>query len=137
MINKIYFDGGSALHMICIYDESRNEQFTEKINTPRTNNELEYLALKKAVIYARNYYNSLSKVLFLGDSELIIKQMIGANKIRKSHLKRLYDDIIKEIKLASLINFESNFKWVPRDENLAGLILEDMLHNFKKVRYNA
>ena len=136
MINKIYFDGGSALHMICIYDESRKEYFTEKINTQRTNNELEYLALRKAVTYANNYYSSLSKVLFLGDSELIIKQMIGENKIRKSHLKKLYDDIIKEIKSASLVNFESNFKWIPRNENLAGLILEDMLVKFKKVRYN-
>mgnify|MGYP002405542184 CR=1 FL=1 len=134
MINKIYFDGGSALHMICIYDKNRNQFFTEKIDTPRTNNELEYLALMKAIKYANNYYNSLNKVLFLGDSELIIKQMTGENKITKSHLKKLYNEIIEEINLASLINFESNFKWIPRSENMAGVVLEKMLNKIKSER---
>jgi len=134
MINKIYFDGGSSLHVICVFDENRNISIIEEINTPRTNNELEYLALVKAVKYARNYYQRLDKVLFLGDSELIIKQMIGEYKVKRIHLKKLYDNAIREMNIVSLNNFESHFKWVPRSENLAGIVLEKMLNKIKTER---
>lgn len=136
MTHKIYFDGGSALKMICIYDEDRKESFTDKFEDKLTNNELEYKALWKAVSYANAYYGNISAVTFLGDSELIIKQMKGEYKVKRLNLRKLRNNIVEEITQKGINDFRNHFIWVPRESNNAGIILEGILKKVKAEKYH-
>ncbi len=126
MIHKIFFDGGTALHQVCIYDLDRKVYFTEEVKISSTNNQLEYLALLKAVRYAVSYYGSPRNVVFCGDSELIIKQMQDRYKVHRKHLKYVNEEVKKEFVRSNTIRLISNFAWVPRSKNLAGIVLEDL-----------
>lgn len=125
-MHRIYFDGGTALSAICYYDETCDKYFVKKIPAPLTNNQLEYAALLEAVNYANGQYGDIHEVVFVGDSELIIKQMKGENQVRKFHLKELFNKVKFKLKIENIEDFADNFLWVPRDENKAGIYLENL-----------
>ena len=124
----IYFDGSTALNSVCFYDKSKDSYEITRLHGKYTNNELEYHALYKAVDYVRHYYPSLDDTCFIGDSEVIIKQMKGQYECKAGNLKPLRVRIIA--RAGPRLNIR-NFKWVPRDQNLAGIILEDELNKQK------
>jgi len=130
VVHKIYFDGGTALNAICIYDDSRKEYIIQKAPPGLTNNTLEYMALRKAAYLAVARYQE-STFEFCGDSELIVKQMNGEYTVKKKHLL----DIKLEVDnvLRSSI---SKLTWVPRDNNRAGVILELALLITRKHMYD-
>lgn len=123
MIHKIYFDGGTALNAICIYDEDRKQYFVSNAKKGLTNNTLEYMALLKAVKYAHEYYGITAGFIFCGDSELIIKQMNNEYAVKKIHLKDLRNDINTHLAHVKSVKFT----WTPRGKNKAGVVLEEML----------
>ncbi len=83
-----------------------------------TNNQAEYLALIKAlkmVLKGRG-----KEVEILSDSELLVKQLKGEYQVRNNALQNLHQEAV------SLSNQLEKFsiKWVPRNRNLAGILLE-------------
>ena len=83
----------------------------------KTNNEAEYLALIEALSLASKRAGSIE---IRSDAELIVKQMEGGYRVKDPELKPLWEKAQNlAVRLGSV-----RLKWVPRDENLAGLWLE-------------
>lgn len=101
---QINTDGGSRNNpgpsAVGVYATSKNEEvFTiSQYLGIATNNEAEY----QAVVYALNYLikNNLTaeKVLFVLDSELIVKQITGVYKVKQPHLQTLKTEVLSLIK---------------------------------------
>lgn len=113
---RVYVDpkitpGVGAL-LVCISDD---RQFFKADFVPDpiiTNNRAEYLAV---ILAAENVPSG--SVIFT-DSRLVVKQISGEYKIYVKELLDLYNrlkKLIEEKKLTVL--------WIPREENLAGLIV--------------
>jgi len=90
-----------------------------EIEEERTNNEMEYLALITALTFGDE------EELFLTDSKLVVNQINNNWKCNFKHLERLRDiaKILLEKKKGVIM-------WCPREENLAGIKLDQL----KKVR---
>ncbi|HEY9385739.1 MAG TPA: ribonuclease HI [Nitrososphaeraceae archaeon] len=133
---EVYFDGlcqpynpgGIACYAYLIQQYSHKESkkviihsdhglATEPFSRHSSNNVAEYTALIKALEWLiLNNYNSRNrnnKVIVRGDSQLVIYQIKGKYKVRKSYIVTLYqraNDLISCFK-----NIE--FEWVPRHKN--------------------
>ena len=117
-VTDIYVDGGTRGSRICLVDKSENKTIIKTRGGDLTNNELEYLA----VLYALDYINNRHKknnVTIHSDSKLVVNQINGDWEIKTEHLIPLYDKCIKRM------TDKIKIKWVRRDSNLAGIILED------------
>jgi ribonuclease HI len=119
-VNVYYFDGGGyngkfSKIAYSIRDNANYTQiFIEKIQEKLTNNDAEYLACLKCVEGAED--NSV----IIGDSKLIINQIVGSYKCNIERL-RLQRDIIRvHTKHKNLF-----FMWVRRSDNIAGIMLEN------------
>lgn len=77
-----------------------------------TNNVAEYVAATRALerLRSRGYRGS---VVILGDSQLVIQQMNGANKVRAHHLAPYHEHLVGLVAEFSQVQF----LWVPREEN--------------------
>jgi ribonuclease HI len=76
-----------------------------------TNNVAEYMGAYCAI--RKLIQLGITKAIFYGDSQLIIRQLSGEYRIKSPRLKRIYDKIQESLK-----NFEHiEFKWIPREEN--------------------
>lgn len=86
-----------------------------EIDEERTNNEMEYLSLITALVFAKE------DSLILSDSKLIVNQTTKEWKCNYKHLEKLRD-------LSKILMKRKNISlsWVSRDKNLAGIKL-DML----------
>ncbi|MCL7396193.1 MAG: ribonuclease HI family protein [Thaumarchaeota archaeon] len=114
---KIFFDGSSHGNPgpsgigIIVYDESFREvtRFSEHVGV-RTNNEAEYLALKKSLEIALEL--RADEVELYSDSELLIKQMNKEYHVRNEKLSKLHreiQDLMKNIKVKMIhISREEN-----------------------------
>ena len=85
-----------------------------------TNNELEYLALLYGLEYVNNNYTK-SKVTIYSDSMLIVNQINGKWRVTTPTLVPLYNKCIKQLKSNTTV------KWIKRDLNKAGWVLDDLL----------
>lgn len=100
-----------------------------------TNNEAEYTALIRGMVELINH-NLTDNVVFIGDSEVVIKQMTGEYQVRNYQLFR-YHTKVKEL-LKYFTNYE--FKHVKRDMNsyadkLSKMNLKRTLINYYKYRF--
>lgn len=86
-----------------------------------TNNQAEYIALYAALYYAHS--DKANEFVIKSDSKLVVEQVNGNWKVKDQKLKELYDEVQK---LLANIRSEKkvSIKWVPREENLAGHMLE-------------
>lgn len=115
----IYIDGcaspnpGKAAGVAVLLDDEDTiiDQKTEVIAFG-TNNQAEYLGLKKAVEMAAEH--GLRKIEIFTDSELLYMQITGQYKIKDPKLQKLASDILDKIKTWKL---EMDLKWVPREQN--------------------
>ena len=118
LVTDIYVDGGTRGSRICLVDTSEHKTIIKTRGGDLTNNELEYLA----VLYALDYINNRHKkdnVTIYSDSKLIVNQINGDWRITTERLQPLYDKCIKRM------TDKIKIKWIGRDSNLAGIILED------------
>ena len=118
LVADIYIDGGTRGSRICLVDTSVHKTIIKTRGGDLTNNELEYLA----VLYALDYINNRHKkdnVTIYSDSKLIVNQINGEWRITTTNLQPLYEKCIKRM------TDKIKIKWVRRDSNLAGIILED------------
>lgn len=85
-----------------------------------TNNELEYLALLYGLEYVNNNYSKI-KITIYSDSMLIVNQINGKWRVTTPTLIPLYNKCVKILKPNVTV------KWIKRDLNKAGWVLEDLL----------
>jgi len=77
-----------------------------------TNNVAEYTALIRALERIRDLELRNEEIIIRSDSKLVVNQMREEWKIKKQHLKPLFD----KAKILS-IGLDIVFQWVPREEN--------------------
>ena len=100
----VYTDGGARKNPgpsaigIVFFDQDKNfiAEYKQCIGVC-TNNQAEYKALIKALELAKAHCRK--EILCFLDSELVIKQLNGAYRIKKEELRRLFD-ILKDIEKA-------------------------------------
>ncbi len=122
---QINTDGGSRGNpgpsAVGVYATANNtEVFTisEYIGLT-TNNEAEYKAVIFALQYLRENSIKAQKVLFVLDSELIVKQITGFYKVKQPHLQNLKSSVlslISELKESNKVN-DVQFVHVLREKN--------------------
>lgn len=132
-MQRIYFDASMKTEQICIANESTKQYIIKSFRevsdmlglpVPRTHNQAEYLALIYAI-----FRNEQKDVEFVGDSQLVIEQMTGHYSVHRAPLY-LYHDVAKEL-LKSVQT--ARFQWVPREQNVAGLILDGKVpHGYRE-----
>lgn len=116
----VYFDGscepnpgimGIGVHIV----DSKGKKITN-ISQERgagTNNAAEYLALIEGLswLVGKNY--QFKKILVCGDSKLILNQITGKWKTKRSHLQRylsVAQGLVRGFK-------DIEFQWIPRKQN--------------------
>jgi len=123
-MQRVYFDASMKTEQICIANETTKQYIIKSFREvsdmlglpiPRTHNQAEYLALIYAI-----FRNKQRNVEFVGDSQLVIEQMTGHYSVHKAPLY-LYHDVAKELLKSVQM---ASFQWVPREQNVAGLILD-------------
>ena len=83
---------GKAAIGIVLWDEEHNKLKEHKENLENTtNNVAEYNSLIKALELASEHTKEELQVYM--DSEVVIKQMNGEYKVKKPHLRELYDKV--------------------------------------------
>jgi len=131
---RCYFDGacprnqfGTKGRMKAAFAVGDHEIFREvpDLQTPsgplRSNNIAEYIAL----ILLLEHVHQIGRrtrpkgYVICGDSQLVIRQMQGEYRVKTPHLVPLH---ARARELSSDLDIE--FRWVPRDQNLAGILLE-------------
>lgn len=122
----IFFDGGAKPNpgfmeiAVVIKDGSAITRFKEHLPDIGTNNLAEWTALVWAAHIALNA--NFNEVEFIGDSQLIVNQALGVFKIKAVEFlpfKSEFDDVTKFFDRFSI-------SWVPRKDNLAGNLLEEI-----------
>jgi len=102
---KIYTDGGSrgnpgksACAFLIVEDKEILHEESHFLGI-KTNNEAEYNAIIFALQWiTKNNRLNEKEIEIISDSELVIKQINGDYKIKKTHLKELSEKIVKIIK---------------------------------------
>lgn len=114
---KLYIDGGTRGSRICLVDRDDDFTIVKTRGAGLTNNELEYLALEYALRYVENRY-SKKDVTIHSDSKLVVNQINGDWRVTTETLRPLY------LKCMKRMNSKIKLKWVRRDFNFAGHVLE-------------
>lgn len=115
---KLYIDGGTRNNNICLVDGTRTIVKTRNgLDGEPTNNELEYLALVYALRYIQNNY-SLRSITIYSDSMLVVNQINGKWRITTPKLYPIW------LKCMSLMTDKIKIKWISREFNRAGWVLE-------------
>lgn len=122
----IYFDGGMHAHRICVYDEEDDRYYIERTQEA-TNNRIEYAALLRALDVAGRYKGM---VVVAGDSRMVIEQVSGASPAPTDDLARL---LRKTRDRLHTMRADVRILWVPREENKAGIRLEELKTMDKKM----
>lgn len=124
---EVYFDGscgpgnpgGTAAFGVVVYDADRNVIHEEsgRVGTgpQMSNNVGEYAGLIKAMMYVATEHPD-KRVLFRGDSSLVIEQMNGRSRARKG-LYIPYHKSAIEIAKPFIASGLWQFEWIPRDMN--------------------
>lgn len=117
----VFTDGGArgnpgpAAIGVVIYDRGIQnaplKTISQFLGPSQTNNEAEYQAVIAALTALQEF--SPQEVNFYLDSELVVKQLNGAYKIKQPHLKVFYD----RIKALSTTIPMLKFDYVPRAKN--------------------
>jgi len=84
-----------------------------------TNNRAEYMALLYALIYVK-HLQPKEKVVIKSDSSLVVNQINGHYKVKSNSVKQLYQKATRLLQQLPNVTVQ----YVPREENLAGHLLE-------------
>jgi ribonuclease HI len=112
--------GLSGIGILIMKDNLKIDEHKEFIGE-KTNNQTEYIALKKALQMASSINHDCAEITILSDSELVVNQRNKRYRVRNKQLK---------IILREITNLEKKFKnviyrHIPREKN----ILADLLAN--------
>jgi len=121
---KVYIDGGVKGHHLkanrrgYISVVMDKKKLVEPVGAV-TNNQAEYLALIKALRVVLGEGGRAVEIL--SDSELLVRQLKGEYKVRNRALQNLHQEAVT---LSSKLE-KFSIRWVPRNQNLAGILLEN------------
>ena len=118
LTNRLQFDGASLGNPgpmgigAVLYEKGKIvDTITERLKGTGTNNVAEYTALLTGLERARE--RGWRRIKIQGDSDLIIKQVKGAYRVRSPNLVELYCRVME-----LLSEFESyELEWIPRELN--------------------
>lgn len=117
---KIYTDGSTTRY--CFLPEGEGPRVYDNPKGA-THNQSEYLAIIAALIwYAQFGFRMPSELEILSDSEWAIKQLNGQYKVKDDKAIILHH-IAQQVR--SIAGLQVTFTFVPRLENLAGLVLDE------------
>lgn len=121
----IFTDGGTINNgqsnqrsFIAVWQGKKGRLICEKDIGDKTNNEAEYIALITALEWAKG--KNIRRAIFKTDSQLIKKQIGFEWGVRASHLT-FYRDKARKL----LMEIDGLLRWVSREENMAGIYLEE------------
>ncbi|MFP4656685.1 MAG: ribonuclease HI family protein [Candidatus Woesearchaeota archaeon] len=102
---------GKASIGIVVWDVNRNvlDEHKEKIGVT-TNNIAEYNSLLSALDIASDHTHGEVQVYM--DSEVVIRQMKGEYRVKKPHLRKLYDEVKDKESMFMAVIYSN----VPRDD---------------------
>lgn len=120
----VYFDGGydiqeklAGLGCAIYYDQNGKKhrlRSNEKLEYLVSNNEAEYAALNLAIDELQNLNVENQVVTFIGDSQVVIKQMSGDWPVYEQNLANWADRIDEKLKQ---LGITPDFQIVPREKN--------------------
>ena len=120
--------GNSGIGIVITKNSYKVTEYGAYIGT-KTNNQAEYLALKKALEVASSLDD---EVTILSDSELIVNQRLNNYKVRNKHLKELFRQISSLERHFKIVNY----KHIPRDLNRqADLLANQAIDEQIKYKY--
>ena len=135
MTRTLYTDGSPKGRIAIVIPGNSPESESKVVAIPAdtTNNEAEYMAIIESLKYIDNYIKSTgdeSPWMILSDSNLAIMQSSGLWKCRAENLIPYLQQVQYYVDNLP-VNIE--FKWVSRDDNPAGILLEDILNYERQV----
>ncbi len=133
-LTKIYCDGGArgnpgpAAAAFVVEKEEKIIFRGTKFLGKATNNAAEYQAVIIAFEWlSKNLEKINEEILFILDSELVVKQLKGIFKVKNENLRNFFFTI-KEME--SKINLKISYTSVPREKNkLADFLVNNLLDN--------
>ena len=123
----LYVDGGTRGSVICLVDPYKKKTIVKKRRGKLTNNDLEYLALIYGLEYAKKHYPKGERIIIKSDSKLIVNQVNGIWNINTDNLIFLAE----KARIKKDEHDELSISWTPRENNLAGIYLEDLKDKLK------
>ncbi len=118
---SIYTDGGSrgnpgpSGYGLVVYDQNQNIIYQDsRFLGIKTNNEAEYLGLLAALTWLVKHQSGLKSVSFYSDSQLLVRQITGAYKVKAPTIKPLFATAQS---LLSQINCRIKFTHLLRHKN--------------------
>jgi len=127
----IYIDGGGkssiSLGVYAYVRHGRQERNMKNARAAMTNNEAEY----SAMLYAFENCKYHDVIEIRSDSELLVKQMQGKFKTKNEDLLLLQNFAYG---LIDAFELDVVYKWIPREQNNAGIYLEQVKKNEKRKR---
>lgn len=112
--------GPSGAGVYIIFNEKKSASKSAYLKK-KTNNQAEYLALTLALYHARHEIQkdgTPEQILFISDSELLIRQMLGVYKIRNPEIQLMHNIISKFILELKELGVKCKFKHVMREDNV-------------------
>lgn len=117
----IYTDASLEKRAYIVEDAVSGREESRSVSSlcDKTVNEAEYIAIIHAVKHAVR--KELDVILIRSDSQLVINQILGKYEIKEKRLLQLHNNLIDAIPQRMTIHFQ----WVPREENLAGIWIDN------------
>ena len=117
---RIFIDGETHKSRICLVDQKHCKEIVKQRSGDPTNNELEYLALLYALSYIQTNKIRVRDITILSDSKLVVMQVNHRWKVNNPRFNSL------RIKCQKKIGSNVKIKWIGRNRNKAGLVLDKM-----------
>lgn len=121
---QLYFDGGNERDiavggMVAKFNNATVAEFKVVVhpNHEQTNNVAEYSALRLALLYAFAEKANYDEFEFYGDSQLVIRQVLGEYACGKPHLKEFLGQCWAMRDKIEDLGKKCTFEWIPRDRN--------------------
>jgi ribonuclease HI len=96
-----------------------------------TNNKAEYMGLVKLLEYLVSISIKDTDIIICGDSQLVIKQILGEWQVKKEHLKPLHKSATRQITLLQVDGNSIQLKWIPRKDNSFADMLSNLGNSLK------
>ena len=120
-MKQVWIDGSTTT--LCYVIEGEDPQVRDLSQFGRTKctvNEGEYFALIAFLQENAQRFRD-EPITILSDSELMVKQLNGEYKVKEPRLRALHIEVKLYIRWHRR---DMRFVWIPREENLAGKVLE-------------
>ena len=123
MKTTMYFDGGcfpnpGTMDVGIVFTGDHNEKFYQLLSQG-TNNQAEWYALLMGLELAQTF--GITELKIIGDSQLVVKSILGEYTVRKAEFIPIYNDCKK-----ILATIDWSIEYTPRACNLAGIHIEQM-----------